>query len=40
MSVDKGTCEVRFYGRGGNDDAGKYLLASLKRTHGDLCGIL
>jgi len=25
-------CEVRFYGRGGNDDAGKYLLSSLQKT--------
>lgn len=25
-------CEVRFYGRGGNDDPGRYLLSSLKKT--------
>ena len=30
--VDKETCEVRFYGRGGNDDAGQYLLTSLQKT--------
>jgi hypothetical protein len=29
--VDKETCEVRFYGRGGNDDAGQYLLTSFKK---------
>ena len=30
--TDPGHCEVRFYGRGGNDDAGKYLLSSLQKT--------
>jgi sugar/nucleoside kinase (ribokinase family) len=30
--VDKNKCEVRFYGRGGNDEAGEYLIASLGRT--------
>jgi sugar/nucleoside kinase (ribokinase family) len=30
--VDRETCEVRFFGRGGNDDAGKYLLTSLQKT--------
>jgi sugar/nucleoside kinase (ribokinase family) len=25
-------CEIRFYGRGGNDDPGKYLLSSLQKT--------
>jgi sugar/nucleoside kinase (ribokinase family) len=30
--TDPAYCEVRFYGRGGNDDAGKYLLASLQKT--------
>jgi len=28
----KEKCEVRFYGRGGNDDIGEYLLNALKRT--------
>lgn len=30
--TDQAHCEVRFYGRGGNDDAGKYLLSSLQKT--------
>jgi sugar/nucleoside kinase (ribokinase family) len=30
--TDKESCEVRFYGRGGNDEIGKYLLSSLKKT--------
>jgi sugar/nucleoside kinase (ribokinase family) len=30
--VDKDQCEVRFYGRGGNDEPGNYLLSSLKKT--------
>jgi sugar/nucleoside kinase (ribokinase family) len=30
--TDKDNCEVRFYGRGGNDEAGKYLISSLKKT--------
>ena len=30
--VDKEKCEVRYYGRGGNDDAGRYLLSSLQKT--------
>lgn len=30
--VDKKLCEVRFYGRGGNDDTGEYLLSCLKKT--------
>jgi sugar/nucleoside kinase (ribokinase family) len=30
--ADKEYCEVRFYGRGGNDELGQYLLASLKKT--------
>jgi sugar/nucleoside kinase (ribokinase family) len=30
--VDNETCEVRFYGRSGNDDAGRCLLASLQKT--------
>jgi sugar/nucleoside kinase (ribokinase family) len=25
-------CEIRFFGRGGNDEAGRYLLSSLKKT--------
>jgi len=28
----KNKCEVRFYGRGGKDDIGKYLLSALQRT--------
>ena len=30
--TDREHCEIRFYGRGGNDDAGKYLLSSLQNT--------
>jgi sugar/nucleoside kinase (ribokinase family) len=30
--IDKSQCEVRFYGRGGNDEPGNYLLSSLKKT--------
>lgn len=30
--TDKEHCEVRFYGRGGNDEIGHYLLSSLKNT--------
>jgi sugar/nucleoside kinase (ribokinase family) len=30
--VDKEKCEVHFYGRGGKDEIGQYLLASLKKT--------
>jgi sugar/nucleoside kinase (ribokinase family) len=30
--TDQEHCEIRFYGRGGNDDAGKYLLSSLQKT--------
>ena len=30
--TDREHCEIRFYGRGGNDDAGKYLLSSLQKT--------
>jgi sugar/nucleoside kinase (ribokinase family) len=30
--TDQKHCEVRFYGRGGKDDAGKYLLYSLQKT--------
>jgi len=30
--IDKEYCEVRFYGRGGNDDIGKYLISSLQKT--------
>jgi sugar/nucleoside kinase (ribokinase family) len=30
--TDRDHCEIRFYGRGGNDDAGKYLLSSLQNT--------
>jgi sugar/nucleoside kinase (ribokinase family) len=30
--VDPEHCEVRFYGRGGNDEIGSYLLSSLKKT--------
>lgn len=28
----KECCDVRFYGRGGNDEMGKYILSSLKKT--------
>jgi sugar/nucleoside kinase (ribokinase family) len=30
--TDPEKCEIRFYGRGGNDEAGKYLLSSLQKT--------
>lgn len=30
--TDPEDCEIRFYGRRGNDDAGKYLLYSLQKT--------
>jgi sugar/nucleoside kinase (ribokinase family) len=30
--TDKENCEVRFYGRGGNDEIGKYLISSLRKT--------
>ena len=30
--VDKDKCEVHFYGRGGKDEIGEYLLASLRKT--------
>lgn len=30
--TDSNQCEVRFYGRGGDDEIGKYLLSSLKKT--------
>jgi sugar/nucleoside kinase (ribokinase family) len=30
--TDQEQCEIRFYGRGGNDDAGEYLLSSLQKT--------
>jgi len=30
--TDPKHCEIRFYGRGGNDDAGKYLVSSLQKT--------
>jgi sugar/nucleoside kinase (ribokinase family) len=30
--VDKEECEVRFYGRGGNDEIGHYLLSALDKT--------
>jgi len=30
--IDIDQCEVRFYGRGGNDEPGNYLLSSLKKT--------
>ncbi|HBE42715.1 MAG TPA: carbohydrate kinase family protein [Bacteroidales bacterium] len=30
--VDKEQCEVRFYGRGGNDDIGQYLISALRKT--------
>ncbi|MCE5345188.1 MAG: carbohydrate kinase family protein [Bacteroidales bacterium] len=30
--TDNDHCEVRFYGRGGDDEAGKYLISSLKKT--------
>ena len=30
--VDKEKCEVHFYGRGGNDEIGHYLLSALRKT--------
>lgn len=30
--TDREICEVRFYGRGGNDDAGKFLISALQKT--------
>jgi len=30
--VDKNQCEVRFYGRGGNDEPGKYLIGAMQKT--------
>ena len=30
--ADKEHCEVRFYGRGGNDEIGNYLVSALKKT--------
>jgi sugar/nucleoside kinase (ribokinase family) len=30
--VDKNRCEVRFYGRGGNDEPGRYLIEALHKT--------
>jgi sugar/nucleoside kinase (ribokinase family) len=30
--IDKENCEVRFYGRGGNDEIGNFLISSLKKT--------
>jgi len=30
--TDKDDCEVRFYGRGGNDEPGEYLLSALGKT--------
>lgn len=30
--VDNDHCEVRFYGRGGNDDIGSYLISALRKT--------
>jgi len=30
--LDKEHCEVRFYGRGGNDEIGNYLVSALKNT--------
>ena len=30
--TDSDHCEVRFYGRGGNDDIGSYLVSALKKT--------
>ncbi len=30
--TDPESCEIRFYGRGGNDDTGNYLLSSLQKT--------
>jgi sugar/nucleoside kinase (ribokinase family) len=30
--VDKEHCDVRFYGRGGNDEIGQYLVSALRKT--------
>ncbi len=30
--TNKENCEVRFYGRGGNDEIGRYLISSLQKT--------
>ena len=30
--VDKEHCEIRFYGRGGNDEIGSYLVSALQKT--------
>ncbi len=30
--IDKENCEVRFYGRGGKDEIGKYLISALQKT--------
>lgn len=30
--IDPEYCEIRFYGRGGNDDVGRYLLSELQKT--------
>ncbi len=30
--TDQEKCEIRFYGRGGNDDAGKFLISAIKKT--------
>ncbi|MCJ7450093.1 MAG: carbohydrate kinase family protein [Bacteroidales bacterium] len=30
--INKEHCDVRFYGRGGNDEIGEYLLSALKKT--------
>lgn len=30
--IDKKYCEVRFYGRGGNDEIGQYLISALRKT--------
>jgi sugar/nucleoside kinase (ribokinase family) len=30
--ADKDNCEIRFYGRGGNDEPGKYLISALGKT--------
>ena len=30
--TDRAKCEIRFYGRGGNDEIGRYLISSLQKT--------
>ena len=30
--ADKDNCEIRFYGRGGNDEPGNYLFSALSKT--------